>query len=63
MTKPDYVVLPRNALFEFLGKVALPPWQDHDGRLIGTHIDCAPIAQEITAWIDQNELTDLYDVG
>lgn len=55
--EPEYVVLPREALFQFFGKMALPPWRDHDGTLLGSHIDCAPIAQEITEWVDTHDLT------
>jgi hypothetical protein len=55
----DYVVLPRDALFEFFGRMALPPWQEN-GEWIGGNIDCAPIAQEIQQWVEDNDLSSVY---
>lgn len=51
----DFVVLPRAVLFEFFGRMALPPWRDERGKWIGGNIDCAPIATEIEAWVEANE--------
>ena len=56
----DFVVLPREGLYQFLGEMALPPWADADGSLIGQHVDCAPIAQRLDEWIRQHDLSDLY---
>ncbi len=56
----DFVVLPREPLFEMLGEMALPPWVDVDGTSIGGRIDCAPIAQRLTEWVDGHDLGDLY---
>lgn len=56
----DFVVLPREPLFEFLGEMALPPWTDADGSIIGGGIDCAPIASRLIEWVDQHDLGDLY---
>lgn len=43
-------------LYEFLGQYALPPWRDIDGKLIGTHIPCAPIAAQLIKWIQEHDL-------
>lgn len=56
----DFLVLPRDALFEFLGEMALPPWVDADGSIIGSQIDCAPIAERLMAWVREHDLSDLY---
>lgn len=54
----DYVVLPRAALFEWLGAVALPPWPDADGHhVLGGDVDCAPIAERLIQWVEQNDLS------
>jgi hypothetical protein len=58
----EYVVVPRAALFEFFGRMALPPWQER-GKWIGGNIDCAPIAEEITSWVDANDLSHIYPLG
>lgn len=55
----EFVVLPRHALFEFLGEIALPPWEDEQGEIIGSRIDCAPIADRITRWVDEHDLSDV----
>lgn len=56
----DFVVLPREALFMFLGEMALPPWTDERGRTIGERIPCAPIALRLTEWVNEHDLSDLY---
>lgn len=56
----DFAVLSRDALLEFLGEMALPPWRDAAGNEIGGDIDCAAIAKRITAWLTANDLGDLY---
>ncbi len=48
----DFVVLPRQALFEFFGLVALTPWAE-DG-------DCAVKADQIIKWIESHDLSDVY---
>lgn len=56
----DYVVFPRDTFFEFLGAMALPPWPDADGHLtLGGDVDCAPLAQRLKAWVEQNDLSDV----
>jgi len=55
--KPAYVMLPRRALFEFFGEVALPPWYEADGTKIGGSIDCAPIAQRVIDWIEMHDVS------
>ena len=55
----EFVVLPRDALFVFLGEVALPPWTDTDGSVIGSAIDCAPIVDRLIAWVDEHDLADV----
>lgn len=59
----DFVVLPRDALYEFFGAVALPPWKDADGQLIGTGVDAAPIGNRITNWVEEHDLAELYFGG
>lgn len=54
--KPEVVVLPRDALFEFLGEMALPPWRDNRGNLIGGDMECAPIAERLSKWVDGHDL-------
>jgi hypothetical protein len=49
-------------LLEFLGQVALPPWRDVDGKLIGTEIPCAPIADSIIKWVRQHDLNPQFIV-
>jgi hypothetical protein len=60
MADRDFVVLPRDALLELFGELALPPWIDADGSVLGGGIDCAPIAQRITAWIAEHDLSDVH---
>lgn len=62
---PVYVVLRREDLFEFLGRVGLPPWEDERGRPIGERVNCAPLAQEMIDWVEQNEISlpDLFRLG
>ncbi len=56
----DFMVVPKDALFEFMGEMALPPWTDSDGSTIGGSIDCAPIAERIRAWFKAHDLSDIY---
>ena len=55
MSDRDFVVLPREALFEFFGAVALPPGACHT-----PDTDCAPIAQRIIEWVEFHDLSDVY---
>lgn len=59
----EYVIVHRDALFEFFGQMALPPWRDERGKLLGGGINCAPIAEQITKWVDDHDLSSLYDVA
>jgi hypothetical protein len=43
-----YIVFKRNQFYELMGELALPPWTDADGSLLGGDIDCAPLAQHIS---------------
>jgi hypothetical protein len=56
---PDFVVLPRAALFEFFGEMALPPWPDGKGGQFGSNINCAPIASKISEWVDGHDVSHL----
>lgn len=56
----DFVVLPRTALLEFFGAVALPPWPDGSGGYCGGGVDCAPLAQRIIDWVDEHDLSDVH---
>lgn len=62
MTEREFVILSRHELFEFLGKMALPPWVDVDGKLIGINIDCAPIVQEIVQWVRHHDMSGVAEV-
>jgi hypothetical protein len=56
---PDkYVVFKRDELIQLFGELALPPWEDRDGSLLGQDIDCAPLAEKILACIHDIELHD-----
>lgn len=46
----DYVLLPRDALFQFFGQHVLPR----------DDTDCAPVASMIVEWVEANDLGDLY---
>ncbi len=50
----DKIILNRSELLEFFGKMALPPWIDEKGKQIGSKIPCAPIASEISDWLDEH---------
>lgn len=50
----EFVVLPRDALFEFFGQVALPPGACHP-----LDADCAPIASRIISWVEGHDLAGL----
>ncbi len=63
MSDRDFVVLPRDALFEFFGAMALPPWKDEHGEVIGTHVDAAPLATEIREWVEFHDLSGAYLAG
>lgn len=52
----EVIVLPRDALLEFFGEMALPPWVEN-GEVIGGTIDCAPIASRISDWLREHDLT------
>jgi len=56
----DFVLLPRGPFFEFLARMALPPWTDENGEQIGGGIDCAPIASELVEWVNKHDLGELY---
>lgn len=62
-SEPEVVVLPRDALFQFFGEMALPPWQDERGRTIGGKVECAPLAERITRWVETHDLTDTFDLA
>jgi hypothetical protein len=53
-----YVVFKRSEFYEMMGFFALPPWNDADGNLIGTDIDCAPITAEIERTVNERSLSD-----
>lgn len=53
----EYVVLPRAALFEFFGEMALPPWPDREGHYcLGGSTPCAPLAEKIVRWVEAHEI-------
>ena len=56
----EVVVLPRTALYEFLGQVAMPPVAFCPARKNGLcpaeSVDCAPIAERLTRWVREHQL-------
>jgi hypothetical protein len=53
-----YIVFKREDFFQMMGFLALPPWTDNDGNLIGSDIDCAPLAEQIQAKVLEFALAD-----
>lgn len=49
---PEYVVLPRAPLFEWLGEVALGP--------LPPDADCAVVASRLILWVDEHDLAPIY---
>lgn len=60
---PDFVVLQRDDLLQFLGEVVLPPWPDGKGGWLGEGVNAAPIASQIVEWIKEHEITETDDSG
>ena len=61
MTDSDdakYITFKRSEFYEMMGELALPPWKDPEGSLVGTEWDCAPIAQVIKKRAEDTELID-----
>lgn len=48
---PPRLTFDTEELLEWLGAIALPPWRNHKGKLVGTKVDCAPIAQAVGDWL------------
>jgi hypothetical protein len=61
MNDYPFVTLPREALFQFFGEMALPPWRDEHGHEIGGRVPCAPIAERITTWIAEHEVVSTIE--
>ena len=54
-----YITFKRSDFYMMMGFLGLPPWRDQvTGDLVGTTMDCAPLAQSI---IDEAERTCLKD--
>lgn len=53
-----YVVFKRNEFFEMMGYLALPPWTNADGSLVGVDMDAAPLGEQILREVTQTELAD-----
>jgi len=53
-----YVVFKRTEFFEMLGELALPPWRDHDGELIGVKVDAASVSEKILNRVEATEIAD-----
>lgn len=49
----DQVVIRYGTLIELLGRFGLPPWPDGKGGWISAGQDCAPLAAEILAALDE----------
>ena len=52
-TAKNHVVFTREAIFQMLGKVALPPWPDQKGGYLGGDLDCAVIASELIEAVEE----------
>ena len=57
-TDDKYITFRRTDFYEMMGELALPPWKDPEGSLVGTEWDCAPIAQVIRQRAEATELVD-----
>jgi hypothetical protein len=57
-THDKYITFKRSEFYELMGELALPPWKDPEGSLVGTEWDCAPIAQTIKQRAEAVELVD-----
>jgi len=53
------VLFTRESLFQMLGKVALPPWSDQQGGYLGGDLDCAVIAAELEAAVEEYKVLHL----
>lgn len=58
MADDKYITFRRSDFFIMMGFLALPPWTDENGQLIGENIDCAPLAALIQAEAAKIELAD-----
>lgn len=43
-------------LYEMLGELALPPWDDQHGGYLGGDLDCAPMAEHIQERVEQTRI-------
>lgn len=57
----EYILFTRENLYMLLGQFGLPPWSDQRGGYIGAGLDCAVIASEIIAAVEECS-TPLFDV-
>lgn len=53
-----YITFRRSEFYEMMGELALPPWKDPKGSMMGTDWDCARIAEVIKQRTDGIELVD-----
>ena len=53
-----YITFKRNEFFTMMGYLALPPWTDEGGELIGQNMDCAVIGGKIQTEVAAIELSD-----
>lgn len=53
-----YITFRRSEFFTMMGFLALPPWTDDDGTLLGADIDCAVLGEKIQAEVAGIELVD-----
>lgn len=53
-----YITFKREEFFQMMGFLALPPWADSDGKIVGSEMDCAPIAEQIQAKVMEFALAD-----
>jgi hypothetical protein len=58
MADDKYITFRRDQFYELMGELALPPWKDPEGSLVGTEWDSAPIAQVIKKRAEDTELVD-----
>lgn len=43
-------------LYELMGELALPPWDDQQGGYLGGELDCAPMAEHIQERVEQTRI-------
>lgn len=54
-----YITFKREAFYQLMGELALPPWEHANGEMCGNDVDCAPIAQRIKERAEETCIKDI----